>query len=341
MEDEIPDNIMEISDEKTITFFNRLIQHPYITIENAGEVNGIYIEYKADNPGNKDIHAHVFIDNKEKSSNFGKLTIHLSGRCKDEKYSPDYGDGKCPKQVGCHFQLRGKNLEFSWPGNNLTAITTSNRSRTRSNNRNAQLLNEWVKNNENADDKLIDIFENMLRVCDKYCDITDCNGSLINPTQELSKKPSKKPKKPPIQVTSSSIKKKRKQKQKSSKLISIPELPTSDRFSADRERAKKQEIARKKEDRIQLDRDRAAKSQRERRSLSIQPMKTDEEEPTTPSSQTSQLNPNASVFFMPTKGGRKSSKKTKKLKKCGGKSSKKLKKTRKKSRKKTKSKHKK
>ena len=330
--DVIPDNIMEISDEKTITFFNRLIQHPYITMKNAGEVNGIYIEYKADNPGNKDIHAHVFIDNKEKSSNFGKLTIHLSGRCKDEKYSPGDGYGKCPKQVGCHFQLKGKNLEFPWPGNNLTARTST---RTRSNNRNAQLLNEWVKNNENANEKLIHIFENMLRVCDKYCDTTDCDGSLIN-----TKKPSKKP---PIKVTSSSIKKIRKQKQKPSKLKLklIPEEPTTDRFSADRERAKKQEISRKKEDKIQLDRDRAKQLQRERRSSSIQPMKTDEDEPTTPSSQTPQLNPNASVFFMPTKGGRKLSKKTKKLKKCGGKSSKKLKKTRKKSRKKTKSKHKK
>ena len=343
MGDEIPDNIKEISEEKTITFFNRLIQHPYITIENAGEVNGIYIVYKTDNPGNKDIHAHVFIDNKEKSSNFGKLTIHLSGRCKDEKYRPDVGDGKCPKQVGCHFQLKGKNLEFSWPGNNLTAITDSNKSRsrtrTRSNNRNAQLLNEWVKNNENANDKLIDIFENMLRVCDKYCDTTDCDGSLINPKKPSEKKPSEKKsskKKPPTQATRSSIKKNR--KQKPSKLIPIPEKPTLDRFSADRERAKEQEIARKKEDRIRLDRDRAAKSQRERRSLSIQPMKTDEDEPTTPSSQTPQLNPNASVFFMPTKGGRKSSKKTKKR---GGKSSKKLKKSRKKSRKKTKSKHKK
>ena len=323
MGDEIPDNIKEISEEKTITFFNRLIQHPYITIENAGEVNGIYIVYRADNPGNKDIHAHVFIDNKEKSSNFGKLTIHLSGRCKEEKYSPEDGDGKCPKQVGCHFQLKGKNLEFSWPGNNLTAKTDSNKSksrtRTRSNNRNAQLLNEWVKNNENAVDKLIDIFENMLRVCDEYCDTTDCDGFLINPTENKKQKPSKKSsKKPPekklaIQATSSSIKKTRKQqKQKQKqKLKSIPEKPTSDRFSADRDRAKEQEIARKKEDRIRLDRDRAAKSQRERRSLSIQPMKTDEDEPTTPSSQTPQLNPNASMFFMPTKGGRKSSKKTK------------------------------
>ena len=257
-------NIYLKCDLNTRLFLDNIQRNPDIVITSSDvESEGIYIFYKNDDPSKIDVHAHVYINTKQRTPYHGKLVFHLSGRCPDEQHIPpaEFDTETCPKQVGCHFKLKGTNLNFTWSGNRGNDLTANIKKK---HHRNTALLENWVKNNikngYNSVDVLISYFENMLSVCNSFCDITNCEGEIEEPF------------------------------------------------------------------------------------WGQWPHEPKEEEPTTPSSQTPQLNPNASVFFMQTKGGRKSSKKTKKTKKtkkCGGKSSKKLKKTRKKSRKKTKSKHKK